>query len=377
MSDDPRQDCFEDLYENAPCALLSISLDGKVVAANRTAVDWLGYGQTDLFGKRLLDILSIGGKVYWETHARPLLRIQGSVEGVALAFMKRAGGVVPAFGSAIEVRDAAGKPLETRVSVFRAAERRQFEQGLVSARKIEAEERRIAAEILRSEREIAVFREQFIAVLGHDLRNPLAGLVGGIRLLAREDLSERARKIIALMTGSADRMSELIDNVMDFAKARLGGGIGLDRKPDERIGPVLRQVVDELSASHPNRAIEVGAGTDAPVDCDAARVPQLVSNLVGNALTHGAADTPIRVTASATSGELESSVSNGGEPIPPEAMEKLFQPFFRGDVRESQQGLGLGLHIASEIARAHGGALTATSTSAETRLTFRMPIAGN
>lgn len=374
MSDGQPPDRFEDHYENAPCGLFSVSPDGTVLAGNRTAEAWLGYERADLIGKRLIDILSLGGKVYWETHVRPLLRVQGSVEGIALDFTKRQGGIVPAFGSAIEVRDDEGKPLETRLAVFRAAERRQFEQGLVSARKNEAEERRIAAEVLRSEREVAVLREQFIAVLGHDLRNPLAGLVGGIRLLAREDLSERARKIIPLMMGSAERMSELIDNVMDFAKARLGGGIGLERKPEEPIGPVIRQVVDELRSSHPDRLILVDLGIDTPVDCDRNRIGQLVSNLVGNALTHGAATVPIRVVARATSDELEISVSNGGDQIPPDAMGKLFQPFFRGDIRENQQGLGLGLHIASEIAKAHGGILTATSSPDETRFSFRMPI---
>lgn len=376
MSDDLRTERFQQLYEEAPCGLLSISPDGLVDVANRTAERWLGYESRDLVGRRLLDILSLGGRVYWETHARPLLRIQGSVEGMALDFLTRGGETVPAFGIAVEIRRADGRVSETRLSVFRAAVRRQFEQSLVTARKIEAEQRRIAAEVLRSEREVAILREQFIAVLGHDLRNPLAGMLAGIQLLSNEALSERARRILPLMAGSADRMSALIDQVMDFAQARLGGGLGLDRRPDAPIEAMLLQVVDELRSAHPERTIELSVNVDRPVDCDDNRIGQLVSNLVGNALSHGAPAIPVRVVAATPPGFLEIFVSNGGKAIPQDTMDKLFQPFFRGDTRSGSKGLGLGLHIASEIARAHGGALTAISSEEETRFSFRMPLSG-
>ena len=102
---------------------------------------------------------------------------------------------------------------------------------------------------------------------------------------------------------------------------------------------------------------------------------QLLSNLVGNALTHGAPDQPVRVGAETESGELKLWVANAGEPIPASAMERLFEPFFRGDVRDSRQGLGLGLHIASQIAQAHGGRIDVTSTTEETRFVFKMPLA--
>jgi sigma-B regulation protein RsbU (phosphoserine phosphatase) len=101
----------------------------------------------------------------------------------------------------------------------------------------------------------------------------------------------------------------------------------------------------------------------------------LVSNLVGNALAYGRADGPVRVEASTEGGMFELSVCNTGAPIPPATMERLFDPFTRGDVRPNRQGLGLGLYIASEIARAHRGTLTASSSPEETRFTFRMPVA--
>jgi len=110
------------------------------------------------------------------------------------------------------------------------------------------------------------------------------------------------------------------------------------------------------------------------VNCDRGRIGQLVSNLVGNALTHGASNEPVRVRVATKDGLFRLSVSNKGEPIPAAAIEKLFEPFFRGTVRASRQGLGLGLHIAAQIAKAHEGTLTVTSTADETRFTFEMPL---
>ncbi len=141
---------------------------------------------------------------------------------------------------------------------------------------------------LLGERATSELREQFIAVLGHDLRNPLASIQAGTRLLARGPLDAKASKIVGLIQGSIVRMAGLIDNVMDFARGRLGSGITLDRRAGESIEPALRQVVDELRSIAPDREIETDfAGLTSPVDCDQGRIAQLFSNLLGNALTHG------------------------------------------------------------------------------------------
>ena len=100
----------------------------------------------------------------------------------------------------------------------------------------------------------------------------------------------------------------------------------------------------------------------------------MVSNLLGNALTHGSPDSPVKIVASTENGVFMLWIANAGEPIPDAAMANLFQPFFRGQVRAGLQGLGLGLYIASEIAKAHDGTLTVTSTAEETRFTFLMPM---
>lgn len=227
---------------------------------------------------------------------------------------------------------------------------------------------------LVDERKISEFREQFIAVLGHDLRNPVASIDAGTRLLQRTPLNGQAAKIVSLIRGSVVRMSGLIDNVLDLARARLGNGLSFIINADKPLKPVLVQVIDELVSVGLGQSIETTLDFEDPVKCDRERVGQLLSNLLGNAITHGAANATIHISASVSNGMFELSVANSGAPIPPGTLDQLFMPFFRGNARPSQQGLGLGLYIASEIARGHGGTLSAVSTDEETRFTFKMPV---
>jgi len=228
---------------------------------------------------------------------------------------------------------------------------------------------------LLSQREAAELREQFIAVMGHDLRNPLASIDAAARLLQKTPLNERAAMLVHTMQGSVLRMAGLIDNVLDLARGRLGGGFQVERRRTLDLKPALEQVIDELQLAHPQRRIQAHLEVDAPVDCDARRVAQLFSNLLANALVHGSETTPIRLQARTTADSFELAVANGGDPIPEAVRAKLFLPFERASMKPHQQGLGLGLYIASEIAKAHDGTLEVASDAAETRFTFRMPLA--
>jgi len=239
---------------------------------------------------------------------------------------------------------------------------------------LEVQERLVRSEAaLLGERQTAEVREQFIAVLGHDLRNPLASIDAGARLLGKAPLDDKARTIVTLIEQSVRRMAGLIDNVLDLARGRLGGGLTLNRNADEPLGPALEQVVAELRAGWPDRQIDVDIDLPGPITCDRPRIAQLLSNLLANALTHGAAG-PVTVRASVRDATLELSVANKGDPIPPGVAERLFEPFYRASAGSAKQGLGLGLYIASEIARAHGGKLRVNSTPEETRFALRIPV---
>ena len=221
--------------------------------------------------------------------------------------------------------------------------------------------------------EAGVLRDQFIAVLGHDLRNPLAAIQAGATLLKTTPLSDKARTVLDQMERSGWRMQRLIADVLDFARGRLGGGIPLARQAEAQLHAVIEEVVEELRSAWPRRIIISDIDVRRPVACDPDRIAQLLSNLLANALAHGAADGEVHVHARCDGPVFELSVTNSGDPIPEQALPHLFKPFARPRSGEPQAGLGLGLYIASQIAEGHAGALDADSTPERTRFRFVMP----
>lgn len=266
-----------------------------------------------------------------------------------------------------EPRDLARPEVQATFRMF--AELLAFH--LDSADKLTMSEGKLANEV-----SIGVLREQFLAVVGHDLRNPLASIDAGVTILRKTPEPVRAASILDQMHGSVQRMSSLIDNVLDFARGRLGGGLILDLKMAD-IEPLAHHVVAELATIHPDRRIELSCKPGPMlVRCDPQRIGQLMSNLLGNAIVHGAAAEPILVRCTAEDDSFELSVVNGGEEIPAEAQARLFHPFARGTTSVGQEGLGLGLYISSQIATAHGGRLLVASSPEQTSFTFSMPLTG-
>jgi sigma-B regulation protein RsbU (phosphoserine phosphatase) len=365
---------FQDLFECAPCGYLVLDNQGRILATNQTLQAWLGYEASELKQKRFLDLLNVASRIFYETHFAPLLRMQDFFDEVALDFVTRDGNKFAVLANARQRRDQDGNLITTRVAIFQAKERRQYERDLVEARKAAEAARKELATLNASLTETGLLRDEFIAVLGHDLRNPLASISAGMRMLSREPLGDKAIGIVGLAEKSADRMHGLIDNILDLARGRLGGGLTVRRDATQPLEPVLRQVIAELQSAMPDRIIDAEVDIPVLISIDHIRIGQLASNLLANALTHGARDMPVKLKAMVTGDTFVLSVVNRGTPIPQSTIEKLFQPFFRGGTGDSPQGLGLGLHIASEIAKAHGGTLTVSSTKEETAFTFLMPL---
>lgn len=281
MSDQLPTEDFADLYETAPCGYVSVWPDGRIAKANRTLADWLGRKPEDLLGKSIHDILSFGARIAVETHLAPMLRMQGHVHEIALDLLTVEGEKIPTIANAAEKRDAQGNHVFTRLTLFKAVDRRTYERSLLEARvKAETES--------QAQREAALVREQFIAVLGHDLRNPLAAIAAGNRMLQqREQLTERGRGIASEMADSVARASGLIDDVLDLARGSLGGGLVVERNADAPLTPVLDQVIAEIRVIAPEHKVAAKITLDEPVYCDRGRLGQLASNLLSNAVTHG------------------------------------------------------------------------------------------
>jgi signal transduction histidine kinase len=227
---------------------------------------------------------------------------------------------------------------------------------------------------LLNERKTSALREQFIAVLGHDLRNPLTAILGGMEMLRKNPLNERATQWAEMVVASAERMAQLIDVVMDFSRSRLGGGLAIEYAPCDSVEPALLKLLAELRTAKPGRVFKSRFAMTGPVQCDLRRILQLASSLLGNAVNYGDPRRPILLEAATPDGWFELAVTNAGEPIPDHLLEIIFEPFSRGALQPNREGLGLGLYISHQIAQAHHGTLTVVSSAEETRFTFRMPL---
>jgi PAS domain S-box-containing protein len=241
--------------------------------------------------------------------------------------------------------------------------------GFIGASVNVTEERKIQKELAES----LAFREQMMGVLGHDLRNPLWAVRGfADLLLMRDDLPAGTRETLQLIVEASRRMNELINTLLDFTHSRFCGSLGVKRGVMD-LAEVTRNVIEELRAGHPHREIRLEAPERLNGEWDAGRLAQVISNLVGNALTHGAPDTPVEVSLSRADAVIL-SVSNRGTPIPPEAQTRIFEAFRRSgdDAAGKPRGLGLGLFIAREIVAAHGGCISVESDSSATVFRVRL-----
>ncbi|QSQ20265.1 response regulator [Pyxidicoccus parkwayensis] len=222
------------------------------------------------------------------------------------------------------------------------------------------------------------FREQFIGMLGHDLRNPLNALsMSAQQLQRRGGLDERQSNLTGRILTSAERMDRMIRQLLDFARARLGGGIPVMRAPGD-LFDVVRRSVEELRASHPGRLVHLEMLGDGRGDWDADRLEQALGNLLANALKYSPTDSLVSVHAEGGPKGAVLRVHNLGVPIPPEELPHVFSVWRRGRKSRPEDGsaggLGLGLYIASQIIRGHGGDVDVTSSAASgTTFTVRLP----
>jgi phosphoserine phosphatase RsbU/P len=351
--------------DQAACGLMRLDPYGLILRANAAACDWLGYARSELQGRKLQDLMTMGGRIFHQTHLAPLLQMQGSISEVKLELIRRDGQVIPVVVNARR-HENAGSAFD-EVALFIARDRDKYERELLHAR------RRLESAVIQ-EKDRALLAEQMVAIVSHDLRNPLQTIQMGALLLTRSNPSPEQLAVLGRISRAGDRARRLIADLLDFTQARLGQGIVVHPAP---IAPhaVVADVVDELSQAYPGGRLVHQTSGEGECVADPDRVAQLVGNLVGNAVAYGDPGSTVTIRSEITHHDISLSVHNDGEPIPPELQAALFEPMVRGSAAgATSRSVGLGLFIVREIAKAHGGRVLVESSAARgTRFTAVLP----
>lgn len=263
-----------------------------------------------------------------------------------------------------------------RASVLRQWDKSQGNETSDVTRFNEAIDETLATSMIRYSETVDNTREQFLAILGHDLRNPLGAIIMGATLLNESEDSETV-ELANVILGSAERMNRMVNDLLDLTRTQLGAGIPVTPKPMDLM-PVCRQVITELQAGHPDLQLHFEAFGDLHGEWDSDRLAQVISNLIANALQYGSSAKPVRFVVREQGKDITLQVHNEGSPIPGTVIKTIFTPMARHQAGgqspdRNSQGLGLGLYIASEIVMSHGGTISVESTE-DTGTTFTVTI---
>jgi sigma-B regulation protein RsbU (phosphoserine phosphatase) len=363
---------IRELYDHAACGLLVTDADGTIRVVNETFCRWTGFGRDELVGRRKLEeLLTVGGRILHQSRWA-LLEKQGWVAEAKLDLVRADGEVKPMILNAV-ARSVAGT-VRHEIAAFSAEDRHRYERELVEAsRRAEElhtrsmETQRALVDVQteldvqrRAAEERALLAEQMIGIVSHDLRNPLSTIQLSATVLKAQDLTPKQRNRVEAILRATSHGTRMIADLLDFTQARLGHGLRVDRA---EIDPhaVVAQAVDDLRLAYPGRVLVLRTSGSGRAFVDAHRLAQLLGNLVRNAMTHGSPDGAVTVTSAIDERALTLSVHNAGAPIPAEQLPMLFEPMTRG--KAGGEGIGLGLFIVREIARRHGGDVTARSSA--------------
>ena len=363
-----------ELFDRAACALAATAEDGTLLQVNARFSEWLGFSSAELCGRRFQDLLTMGGRIFHQTHLAPMLRMHGSVTEVKLDMLHRDGHKVTVLLNGLKRERVGGAVYD--LALFGTTDRDKYERELLNARNFAEAllQEKTAAELALKQAQAelseayaiaqrrAMFAEQMVAIVSHDLKNPLTAIRMASDFLSRSERTTKERQLLGHIGQSSERAQRMIADLLDFTQARVGQGITIKAAPLD-LHAVTHQAVDELRVAFPKATLEhhaIGRG-DASLDAD--RVQQIIGNLVANSVAYGDLQRPISITSWLGDGHCELAVHNHGAVIPQALLAGLFEPMTRGTDQGSEvRSVGLGLYIVRELARVHGGDVTVSST---------------
>jgi PAS domain S-box-containing protein len=350
----------EDLYEHAPCGYLSTLPDGTIARVNQTLVDWTGHTRERLLGgTRFQSLLTIGSRIYYETHYAPLLQMQGAAKEIAFELVHKDGRILPILLNASQRRDADGSPLFNRITLFDSTDRRRYERELLLAR--------------RKAEQVAQDKADLLAMLSHDIRNPLNALMGVVQLLDRGELQDSQRRFVRLLKSSSENMLNLLNHVLELSRAE-SSSFALVETPFS-LRDVVADVVSTFEPQGRDKGVALSASIDDRVPAsligDPVAMRQVLTNLVGNAVKFTAAGSVIVTVITKQLGTdsviLEIAVADTGIGIAPDMVGRIFNEFTQANYETAMRfgGTGLGLAITRMLLALYGSSVHVTSTPGE------------
>lgn len=345
-----------EIYDEAPAGYLSALPDGTVVKVNATFLRWTGFAREALVRRRRLqDLFSTPGRIYYETHLGPLLAMQGGVNEIAMDVVCADGRALPVMLNAAQRKGADGVPLLLRFTVFNATDRRRYEKELLQARR--------AAEAL------AQAKTELLAMLSHDIRTPLGSVMAVVHLLEGSGLTPQQEPLVRILRSSSATMLNLVNEILEHSRLE-AGAVALRPAPFD-LGALARGLVDDLQPLAREKDIALACLVDQRLPPmlvgDATKLGQVLGNLVGNALKFTAAGSVtlelVVTERSDNAAKIRVRVADSGIGISPEQLPRIFSAYVQAHDTDARGhgGIGLGLAISTKLLRAHGSELEVQS----------------
>ena len=372
-------------WDDAPCGLFVVAADGIFVKVNTTFCRWVGYERTELIGvKKFQALLSVGARIFLQTHWTPLLQLQASISEVQLDFVRRDGVRLPMMLNAVRRND--GGAIRDEVAALIASDRKLYERELLAAR---ADAETAATDLKVAHGRLRALNEElsnehrrkdiFLATLAHELRNPLAPIANVVEVLARADNDRDLRQwAVGILSRQVAQMSHLVDDLLDVSRITQGKVelrfaeldlAAILRQAADEVLPAMRAQQQSLTAEIPDAAIVLRA--------DQTRLTQVVANLLNNASKYSPAGAHVTLRVWQADDKACFEVADDGVGIPPDQLSSIFHMFSQLTpvLERSVGGLGIGLALVKSLVTLHGGTVDAHSAGLGqgSRFVVRLP----
>ena len=366
------QENFEDFFDSSLCGFIIADTKGFILRANEKVAAWIECNTDELKGKRFSDLLAVGGKIYYETHLSPLLRMQGFFDEVVLEISSTTGRKLRVMVNADERRDKDGKPCFIRFTLLKATDRLQYEQNLQDAN-AEMNKRLLAQNAILEKQNEEL--QSFTFVASHDLKEPLRKIemfTSRISQTEAQNFSEKSKEYFNSILTSTKRMQNLIDAVLSYAKANTLHHL----KPTD-LNETLKQATETLDERIVERGAVINSSNLPTIQAIPEQMEQLFTNLLSNALKYSKSETApvITITANEVNGKTADTKENitfwridftdNGIGFDEKQKHKIFEIFQRLHTKTEYSGTGIGLAICKKIAENHKGDMSVTSIIGE------------